>query len=139
VLIDESQDWPETERDLIYRIYGHRSVVIADGIDQFVRGVERVDWREGLTRDNSQIVSLTKSLRLKSSLCKAVSHFAQEIEYGGWNLEPVPEAHGGRLLSSSAMHFRRRFIADSCERQSPMVIGTLTYCFAYLPLGWWIK
>ena len=38
ILIDESQDWPASERDLIYQLYGHRKVVITDGVDQFVRG-----------------------------------------------------------------------------------------------------
>lgn len=41
LLIDESQDWPATERDLIYQLYGPKKVIIADGVDQFVRGVEK--------------------------------------------------------------------------------------------------
>jgi len=70
ILIDESQDWPANERDLIYLLYGHRKVVIADGIDQLVRGVERIEWREGLSKSEHQTVPLTKSLRLKASLCQ---------------------------------------------------------------------
>jgi len=98
VLIDESQDWPVTERDIIYQLYGHRKVIIADGIDQFVRGVARINWEEGLNGNEFKKVPLRKSLRLKASLCHAIAHFAEEIEYEGWNLEPLPEAQGGKVV-----------------------------------------
>lgn len=98
ILIDESQDWPASERDFIYQLYGYEKVIIADGVDQFVRGVEGIDWREGIDRTKSQIVPLHKSLRLKSSLCQAVGYFAEKIEYANWNLQPLPEAHGGRVI-----------------------------------------
>lgn len=98
LLIDESQDWPSTERDLLYRLYGFESVVIADGVDQLVRGVEKVDWRENVPTSKSQIVPLRQSLRLKASLCTAVGHFAEEIEYSQWNLQPLPESYGGRVI-----------------------------------------
>ncbi|GGG55974.1 DNA or RNA helicase [Pseudohongiella nitratireducens] len=98
VLIDESQDWPGNERDLLYALYGAHRVIIADGVDQFVRGVEKIDWRLGIDSEKTQIVPLRKSLRLKSSLCQTVGHFAEEIEYGDWNLKPLPESYGGRVL-----------------------------------------
>ena len=37
-------------------------IIIADGVDQFVRGVDQINWREGVIE--SQIVPLRKSLRL---------------------------------------------------------------------------
>ena len=37
ILIDEAQDWPTSERDLFYKLYGHKSLIIADGIDQNIR------------------------------------------------------------------------------------------------------
>lgn len=117
VLIDESQDWPATERDLIYQLYGHRKVIIADGVDQFVRGVARIDWREGLSKSESQIVPLTKSLRLKASLCQAVSHFAKQIEFGDWRLEPLPESQGGKVVvvvgNGLSQDFHRRLVATA--------------------------
>lgn len=98
VMIDESQDWPADERDILYALYGHKSIIIADGVDQFVRGVEETDWRVGIDRSESQIVSLTKSLRLKSNLCNTVSSIANELDYKSWNLEPLPESYGGRVI-----------------------------------------
>ena len=117
VLIDESQDWPETERDLIYALYGHKQVIIADGIDQFVRGVEKIDWRENIPRSESQIVSLKKSLRLKSTLCQTVGHFAEQIDFANWNLVPLPEAHGGKVIvvvgNALSHDFHRRLAATA--------------------------
>lgn len=117
ILIDESQDWPETERNLIYKLYGYEKVIIADGVDQFVRGVERIDWREGIDKSKTQIVPLRKSLRLKSSLCKAVGHFAEEIEFSNWNLQPLPEAHGGKVIivtgNAMSKEFHQKLSATS--------------------------
>lgn len=109
ILIDESQDWPISERDLIYQLYGYSKVIIADGVDQFVRGVDRIDWRESLDRSESQVVPLTKSLRLKASLCQSVTHFAEQIEYGSWNLEPLPESHGGKVIVVSGNALSDKF------------------------------
>ncbi|MFD3300223.1 DEAD/DEAH box helicase [Aquipseudomonas alcaligenes] len=109
LLIDESQDWPSSERDLIYHLYGHKKVIIADGVDQFVRGVERIDWRDSIPSNETQIVPLRKSLRLKSSLCQVVTHFAELIDYSSWKLEPIPEAHGGKVIVLTGSPFSREF------------------------------
>lgn len=117
ILIDESQDWPATERDLIYQLYGYEKVIIADGVDQFVRGVDRVDWREDIDRSKSQVVSLRKSLRLKSSLCQTIGFFAEQIGYENWNLQPLPEAHGGKVIivigDAMAEGFHRKLSATA--------------------------
>lgn len=97
LLIDESQDWPCSERDLIYLLYNPDSVVIADGIDQFVRGVDRIDWREGIPKSQSQVIRLRKSMRLKAALCQVVQSVAEEISLQEWDLEPLPEAYGGKV------------------------------------------
>lgn len=115
LLIDESQDWPSTERDLIYRLYGHKKVIIADGVDQFVRGVERISWQENVPTTSRQIVPLRKSLRLKSSLCQAVGHFAEEIEYSGWNLSPLDESYGGRVIIVTGDALSKEFHGELSE------------------------
>ena len=97
IMIDESQDWPMAERDVLFKLYGHEKMIIADGEDQLVRGVVRTDWRAGINRSETQVVTLRKSLRLKSSLCNAVVKFANKIDYK-WKLDPVLESHGGRVV-----------------------------------------
>jgi len=105
VLVDESQDTPENEKHLIYKLYGYENVIIADGVDQFVKA-ERTNWREGITKDQnqiislknqSQIISLTKSLRLKQKLCKSSMFFAEKIAYDQWNIQPQDEMYGGKV------------------------------------------
>lgn len=128
LLIDESQDWPENERDLIYKLYGHKKAIIADGVDQFVRGTSRIDWRKSIPNNESQIVSLHKSLRLKASLCNVVAHIAELIEYQNWNLEPEPSAHGGKVVvvtgNGLSEKFHRR-IAKSAQHDGNKPIDIL--------------
>lgn len=109
ILIDEGQDWPSNERDLIFSIYGPEKVVVADGVDQFVRSTEKTDWRPRDTEVGHQIVSLRSSLRLKASLCAAVDHFAEALELGDWHIDPLPDAHGGRVIVVEGDGFDKRF------------------------------
>ena len=95
-MIDESQDWPENEKKILYELYGPNKFVIADGVDQLVRGVTPINWRDNINKANSQVVSLFKSLRLKTGLTKFVQHFAEAIDYGQWDLKPQPENYGGK-------------------------------------------
>ena len=97
IMIDESQDWPENERDLLYKLYGPGRIVIADGEDQLVRSTANINWRIPNLGVPSQVVSLSKSLRLKSSLCNAVQEFAKQIDYD-WKLEPEVDSFGGKVV-----------------------------------------
>jgi hypothetical protein len=99
VLVDEGQDWPDDERDLLYSMFGPERIVVADGVDQFVRDKARCDWRSGALFGTStaQVVPLRRSLRLKTNLCRAVRTFA-EANGLEWDLEVNEEVSGGRIL-----------------------------------------
>lgn len=96
VCIDEGQDWPEVERDLLATLFGPDRLVVADGYDQLVRGTRRCDW-SSLAPRRRQIVTLRKSMRLKANLCKFVSAFAHELG-ANWDIELDPGISGGRVL-----------------------------------------
>ena len=98
ILIDECQDWPEDERDIIYKIYGHNCCILADGVDQLVRSSESTDWRAPIDITESQIVPLRKSLRLKSGLCEVVSELADILHVPNWDLQPEPDIYGGKVI-----------------------------------------
>lgn len=98
ILIDESQDWPTNERDLLFRLYKYQSFILADGIDQLVRRNEPIDWRENINRVNSQVVPLHKVLRLKWGLCVFVKAFAQMVGIDYSDIEPYPDISGGRVI-----------------------------------------
>lgn len=113
IMIDESQDWPEDERDMLYDLYGAEKFVLADGVDQLVRGTKLINWRENLPRSmDSQVVTLRKSLRLKSELCNFVIKFAEKVEYANWDLEPVPESHGGKVIVYTGDPFNPDILAS---------------------------
>jgi hypothetical protein len=113
VLVDEAQDWPADERDLIFKIFGPQRVIIADGIDQMVRGNRPLDWRVAAGRTPSQLVSLTKSLRLKANICTFANGLAEELGLAGWRLDVNQELHGGRvMLVSGLLRDAKRFVGD---------------------------
>lgn len=111
IMIDESQDWPENERDILYSLYGPDKFILADGVDQLVRSTNLINWRETLSQDfQTQVVPLTKSLRLKGELCRFVAKFADTIEYPDWNLKPLPSSHGGRVIIYSGHPYNHELI-----------------------------
>lgn len=97
VMIDEAQDWPSEERDILASIFGSQRLVVADGVDQLVRRDGRCDWVGLATPEQRQIVSLRKSLRLKSNLCRFVEAYA---EHAGleWDLSVNDDVAGGRVV-----------------------------------------
>ena len=100
VLVDEGQDWPDEERDLLYAMFGPERVIVADGVDQFVRTTSHCDWtlNRGQVIDTSRrwIQPLRKSLRLKSQLCDFASNFAAKVGTR-WDMEPNHDVGGGRV------------------------------------------
>lgn len=95
VFIDEGQDWKEPQRDLIFNVFGPEHVVVADGVDQFV-GQDRCNWDRGDIPINRRH-RLNASRRTKSATCQTLAEIARELELSDWDLEPDPDAHGGRF------------------------------------------
>ncbi len=96
--IDEAQDWLTAERDVFYQIYGPQRIIIADGIDQFVRSSQKTNWIERVPASNRQIVTLHKALRLKAGLCAFVQAIAYEVQLDDWQIEPDSSIYGGRII-----------------------------------------
>jgi len=97
VMIDEAQDWPDVDKNLLFRLFGHNCLFVADGVDQFVRDNARCDWTAGLATSERQIVPLRKCLRLKANLCRFISSFADEMNIP-WNLAVNDDVPGGRVM-----------------------------------------
>src|SRR5206468_4236003 len=55
LFVDEAQDWPENERDLLRFLYPSDRFVIADGVDQLVRGVE-CNWQTELAPEQTKTI-----------------------------------------------------------------------------------
>lgn len=97
ILVDEAQDWLEIEKDILYAIYGPERIVVADGVDQFMRSDYKIDWSDGVINDinrkNDEIC-----LRQKPNLVKFVNGFAQEVGLGDWHVEKNDHYNGGRVI-----------------------------------------
>jgi hypothetical protein len=97
IYVDEGQDWPSNEIDILRAVYPPECIVIADGVDQYVR--ESVaDWRTGVPREKLRPRRLKRCLRMKANLAFFVANCAEAFKLQNWDLEPNPDANGGRVL-----------------------------------------
>jgi hypothetical protein len=96
ICIDEAQDWPEDERDLLVALFGVNNLVVADGVDQLVRQSRRCDWTVAAPKSR-QIVTLRKSMRLKSNLCRFVTTLSEKLGVP-WEMEVNPDIRGGQII-----------------------------------------
>lgn len=124
VFIDEAQDWPRDERDMLLKVYDYHKVVIADGLDQLTRG-QRIDWRETIDKSQTQIVTLRKSLRLKAGICTFVNAFARQVGLDDWLLEPYGDEPGHVIILEGYYAQRPEFHANLfqhhvAEQRSPI-------------------
>lgn len=97
ILIDEAQDWKKEEKDIILHLYGAKRLVVADGVDQFVRSVTKLDFGEKI--DNSLIKknNLDKGLRQQYNLVTFVREFAKRNGIT-WNVKPNSALPGGTVI-----------------------------------------
>lgn len=96
VMVDECQDWPPYEIELLKELYGSNSIVVADGMDQLVRG-QRANWFVGLAKNERQLINLVKCLRMKRNLAV----FAKALAEGaGVSLDVIEndQAGGGKII-----------------------------------------
>lgn len=126
VFIDEGQDWPDDERELLLRIYPYNQVVIADGLDQLIRGMTHANWRTGLSPSQTKLLSSRTSLRMKTNLARFVSLFAQNIGLMGIEWTVNEHAPGGRVIIVEGCYFHTRELHDRLisenrhDRNSPV-------------------
>ena len=58
ILIDEAQDWEEEEKEILFKIYGPNRILVADGIDQFMRSTKKIDFGKGLNNSEKRCIKL---------------------------------------------------------------------------------
>jgi GTPase SAR1 family protein len=97
VFVDEGQDWPSNEIDILRAVYPPERIVVADGVDQYVRA-SVADWGAGLAREKLRPRRLRRCLRMKANLAHFVADTARGLNLQNWDLEPNPDANGGRVL-----------------------------------------
>jgi hypothetical protein len=98
IFVDEAQDWPQVEADLLVALYGTRSIALADGLSQLIRGAP-TDWTAlaGASGHDVGLRSLRDGLRMKSNLAKFANALADEADFQ-WRITPNKQASGGRIV-----------------------------------------
>ena len=97
ILVDEAQDWPQPEADLLVRLYGGNRISLADGISQLVRGTA-TDWRSSVRdREGTKNLALHECLRMKNNLGQFSNLVAEQAGLN-WQITPNSQAAGGRVI-----------------------------------------
>jgi len=97
ILVDEAQDWPQAEADLLCSLYGGQTISITDGVDQLVRG-RPTDWKASIGGLKAPTFhSFQECLRMKSNLATFANAVAARAGLN-WQVEPSKEGAGGRVM-----------------------------------------
>lgn len=78
IFIDEAQDFSDYEKKNLFKLYGPNRMIIADGVDQFIRNTIRQEWDKGI--DTSLIekpATMTLERRQKKGLVRFINSFAK--------------------------------------------------------------
>jgi len=114
ILIDEAQDWNDVEKKVLFKIFGQEKIVVADGVDQFIRGSLKQNWTRGIHQNNFHKKTETKGLRQKYNLVNFVNCFAKVFGLN-WEVTPDEKLHGGRIIISTKPYnaeLHKRILAD---------------------------
>jgi hypothetical protein len=118
LLIDEGQDWPTNEMNLLRRLYGARKLIIADGVDQLVRQDSNCDWLRGLHRGDYRVCNLDSGLRMKRNLALFANTVADAFGLAGWRVRPNDEANGGRVIVVEGNYFEAQNLHSRLIREA---------------------
>jgi len=113
ILIDEGQDWPELERDVLRLAYETYRLVVVDGIDQLIRGQKPCDWKQGLIKDQYANVDLKSGLRMKRNLAFFANSISSRLGLSGWFLQENKDALGGRIIIVEGSYFNHPELHES--------------------------
>lgn len=120
VLIDESQDWNELEKKIIFTIFGKNKTIITDGVDQLIRSQKKCNWIQGLRPDTEfKRTNEKKGLRQEANLISFINEYAKQVGVN-WEIEPKPELIGGKIIISchgypKELHIRELNRCKECE------------------------
>ena len=103
--VDEGQDWPDEERDLLIRLFSHRNLVVAEGREQLIRRQTATEWRGALNLVDVHILQRDQCLRMKANLSRFVPAFASALGIDYPVSATNTDAVGGRVLIVEGDYF----------------------------------
>lgn len=97
IVVDEAQDCPQLEADLLKALYAPHQICLADGVDQLMRRQVATDWDRDVPRRDRLLISLAECLRMKRNLAVFLNIVA-ELGCAGPGVQPSEAAGGGRVI-----------------------------------------
>ena len=94
VFIDEGQDWQDEEKKILMKFYNQGHLIVADGIDQIVRGTLPQNWLSDLKKEQFEKNFSMVCLRQKNNLVSFSKDFAEELGLK-WDISEAPKGMGG--------------------------------------------
>lgn len=91
VFVDEAQDWEKPIPEILKYIFKNSHIVIADGVDQFMRSSEHTNWGDPI------IPKLKKCQRQRRNVTVFAKLFANKMGVY-WDVEPNCDFPGGKVL-----------------------------------------
>lgn len=119
ILIDEAQDFSDLEKKILFKIYGANRLVVADGVDQFMRVGNRQIWESGVEKS---LVHKPKTMELerrqKANLVSFVNAFARLANID-WKVKSNDELPGGEIkIYSKFMKSTYNMLKANCEKNN---------------------
>ena len=118
VFVDEGQDWPTNERDLLLQMYPPQKVAVAYGREQLVRGQIAASWREAGTPSHTEIITLKTAFRMKANLARFVSSVAKHLGVQNAVWESNQELLGGQVVVIDGPYLYNRDLHDQWVAQN---------------------
>ena len=97
IFIDEAQDWPQNEINILQSIYNYNQLIVADGEDQYIRG-HKANWVQFGQNKQFMPKKLKKCLRMKKNLTLFVNSLANKLGIYNWDLSPNESILGGNVI-----------------------------------------
>lgn len=95
IFIDEAQDWPDIRKMILFKLYGTKRIVVADGVDQFIMSSSKQEWSKGIKEVNKPR-ELDTEMRQKAFLVEFLNAFSRELNLG-WQIKPNYNLVGGQI------------------------------------------
>jgi hypothetical protein len=126
-LVDEAQDWTESEKKLLLHLFEKNHIVIADGGKQFVRNVETCDWSSVKGKEN---LKLKYCLRQKNNLIKFINHFFEKYMGDNNKVLSADKMSGGKVIIVSDK--TKFYKIQKNEINALKYAGNINYDYLYL-------
>jgi len=96
ILVDEGQDWPEEEREIIkWLAGGYEKLIVAIGPDQITRGQRKYSkWFPDLQNDRKHFWALKENMRQKGKLYRFNKIISEELLHDEWTTSFIEERIG---------------------------------------------